>query len=961
MISIFVDNLADALQSDPLREKVLLAPSRRVGRQWIDRAAARCGGVANVRIADPRRLLLDLAEPDLLANGLRPAAFAEKAALLGRELAALSGGDGYFTRLPASLNLVESILRSIEELENTGIADARALDRRVTPPEKARELAALLRGFQTARRRQGLAGPAETHTAAVRAVSKPGFAPPLLLIPVSLTENFTVLEARFLDAWPSEAKRYLNDAGGDSGAEREFFVATGIADEAREVLRRIMALAVPLDRVEVICLDAESYVPALCQAGFELFDVKAEELPMTFSGGLPGCFSRTGRLLAGWLEWLELGFPAEGLARLLEAELLGDGWRSRHSGTTAAELAARLRCLPIVGWPDYRRCLGADPDRRTATAEKWLARRLPSLAPTPGADGQPSEAAAAVLTAALAVVRFPGPARGKLDAYVREGLEREIAGWLPHCGWPGFDAVAWLTTMVERLRVMGLGAMPGRLHVTDVSGGGHGGREYTFVLGLDDSRFPGSVRQDPVLLDRERAGLSARLALSGRQRRRREEEMAQLLARLSGKVFLSYARRGTQADREQFPSLLYTHLLSEQHAAPEHVGLAPPAPEKSLNRRDVWLRTLLDKPARSLDAAALEPWHPHLAAAAQAEQARAGSAFTAYDGLVPEAGHDFFLECQAVSPTDLEKLATCPQEFFFRRILGVKPPERYEPAPGRWLEARERGNLLHDLFQQYLQEMAATGDTAGDAGLLAALLEKAVAGQAAANPPRDRLAFHREVGELREACDIFLKTETVRRRAGDPLYMEVILGGAEAAATPWDRETPVTVRFGDHAAIALRGRVDRIDRLHGGGLRIYDYKTGKSDRFDADDPFHKGRHLQHFLYARMLEQTLAEKGLPEPVRGFAYFFPMPADEGKTILYSRADLEQTGTDIMNILIRLLARGCFTFTTDARDAGLSDYLPIYGDAKLLAKSAWRKATADPLLTDWLVLRGAAREGD
>ena len=50
----------------------------------------------------------------------------------------------------------------------------------------------------------------------------------------------------------------------------------------------------------------------------------------------------------------------------------------------------------------------------------------------------------------------------------------------------------------------GLGPRGGCLHVAHVLAGGHSGRPHTFIVGLDDGRFPGVGLQDPILLDEER-------------------------------------------------------------------------------------------------------------------------------------------------------------------------------------------------------------------------------------------------------------------------------------------------------------------------------------------------------------------------------------------------------------------------------------------------------------------------
>jgi hypothetical protein len=209
---------------------------------------------------------------------------------------------------------------------------------------------------------------------------------------------------------------------------------------------------------------------------------------------------------------------------------------------------------------------------------------------------------------------------------------------------------------------------------------------------------------------------------------------------------------------------------------------------------------------------------------------------------------------------------------------------------------------------------------------------------------------------LTEACVIFLFWEMERAARGRPVSWEAALGGAEEDRPPWYRAEPVALALPSGRDVLLQGRVDRIDRLHDhGGLEIWDYKTGRASDFSRVDPFRQGRHLQPFLYSAMLEAVLREAGLAEPVRRFAYFFPMRRDEGNVIPFDRDDL-RGGAEIVDALVGMLAAGCFPFTTREEDMRNSDYLPVYGDGvRALCGAARLKAANDDALRGWSGLRG------
>lgn len=229
-------------------------------------------------------------------------------------------------------------------------------------------------------------------------------------------------------------------------------------------------------------------------------------------------------------------------------------------------------------------------------------------------------------------------------------------------------------------------------------------------------------------------------------------------------------------------------------------------------------------------------------------------------------------------------------------------------------------------------------------------------------PPPDELTYERERRNLSDACMIFARGEEERRRTANPLHMEVAFGLEPESGTPWDRREPVTVLLPGGKAVRLKGRIDRIDRLAGGGLAILDYKTGGSGKFSRTDLFRQGRQLQPLLYCEMLRRALEEQGRPEEVGSFSYLFPMPRDGGRTIAYRRSELVP-GLELAEKLLSLLAAGCFPFSTAAGDAEFSDWLPLFGDAGEAARAARRKALSggNPELSAWREIRGLTGEDD
>jgi hypothetical protein len=149
---------------------------------------------------------------------------------------------------------------------------------------------------------------------------------------------------------------------------------------------------------------------------------------------------------------------------------------------------------------------------------------------------------------------------------------------------------------------------------------------------------------------------------------------------------------------------------------------------------------------------------------AAAEAARDSDVFTAYDGLVPEAGPrlDPRVSEAAVSPTSLEELAKCPFRYFLQRGLGLDPVDDAEPNPDVWLDPMTRGTILHELFATIMREIRdrqESPDLARHEARVRELGLAALAKHRALVPPPSDGVYEREERELLNDLALFLRFE----------------------------------------------------------------------------------------------------------------------------------------------------------------------------------------------------------
>jgi RecB family exonuclease len=943
-LNTFLEALGSACRADPLAEKRLVAPSLRVGQSWLA-ALSRAGiPVMNARPRTLFSLAMDLALPEMERASLSYLGGLRFEARVAGVFARLDPGEPYLTGLPPTSGLLAALAATVADLRMAGLGSRTPLEEALRPAGKAAEVRALLEGYERALLEGGFADRARVFgLASQRLASDPGAWPEgvLALAPLDAQAAWLVMEARFWDAIPIAARRVLPvDAARLDGATR-VFRAVGEVNEVREVLRACLARRIPFDDVEIVHTDKGTYPTLVYEILLGLAPDEEGRVPATFEGGLPARLFRPGRLLAAFVAWLAGGRPRRAVNRMLRAGLL-------REPAPAAELSRSLDAL-------------APPERAGAQAE---------------------------LAAALAFLESHARCASALDTYCLHGLGgriREMARIVAEDGAPtGFDARAWLARLPGELFVGGEGPRPGRIHVAQIAAGGHSGRGRTFVLGLDDGRFPGAGREDAVLLDAERERLTPDLPTTGGLLAARADSLAMLLGRARGEVTLGFCSLGLGDDRQGSPCRALVNACrvlsgNREAGAAEMVAwlgppvaFAPDAADRCLDAQEAWLHLLAGRPVANPDELLADAF-PHLGRGRHAARERASDRFTEFDGCVPEAGADLDPTAEdgpVLSASRLEALGRCPLDYFLRHVLGLRAPDDGEPVAGAWIDPAREGSLLHGVFRDLLAAVGEEGrrpSFARDLPLLRSLVERRVAELAAETPPSSRVAFDAQLRSIVRTAETFLRDEEDLAEVTRPLALEVAVGEArEGEGSPLDTQEPASLRLPDGRTVRLRGRIDRVDEDPSAPGRLFtvvDYKTGRFAGFDEKDPFQGGRHVQNAVYAALAEERLRRTVAKDArVAEFSYYFPNPAHAGKRIRWKAGDLAG-GPGVIASLVRMMREGSFPPSDDPADMPI-DLAAAQGDPETAAADAARKLAnpANTALEPLRALRGRpAGKGD
>lgn len=212
------------------------------------------------------------------------------------------------------------------------------------------------------------------------------------------------------------------------------------------------------------------------------------------------------------------------------------------------------------------------------------------------------------------------------------------------------------------------------------------------------------------------------------------------------------------------------------------------------------------------------------------------------------------LALRGFSPTSLNNYIECPLRYYYSNVLDINEPEGVEED----LDASQLGTCVHSVLQKVYSPCIGH---AVDAAVLRAALDDLP------QLMQDAFADLYRHGRSTEGRNRFLYSvgESQLRHV---LQKELALveGGARLEIVALEQE--MRLPMGD--GVALKGFVDRIDRLNG-VLRIVDYKTGRLDDAeislgsdDLDAGHIPGKWLQLMSYALMYIRTLPDGASQQP-------------------------------------------------------------------------------------------------
>jgi ATP-dependent helicase/nuclease subunit B len=433
------------------------------------------------------------------------------------------------------------------------------------------------------------------------------------------------------------------------------------------------------------------------------------------------------------------------------------------------------------------------------------------------------------------------------------------------------------------------------------------------VLGMSEGTLPAAVHDDSLLPDGERRRTGGELPL---RRDRVGREQRQLLAALAAadRHLLCAPRGDLRSSRERVPSRWLVDLPAwsqEQGRGPEHVpsfAHAVTHTEFPATEQEYRLRVGAGR-------------DPVVEAGSRVVRARRSRDFTRFDGnlagvTVPSPLDD------VVSSTRLESWAVCPYAYFVNHLLQVEPVE--DPAQQLTISAWDRGSLVHEILQSFIDDVLARPIEArpaphqrwspSDHARMRQLAEQVCDDYEARGLTGRPVFWRRERAQILALADRFLTDDDDHRERdrSRPVAAELRFGYGDDAHGPG----PVVVPLADGRSLRFRGAADRVDVSDDGTIHVVDYKTGKADdfrRLGPDNPDERGTKLQLPVYGLAARQFVGRPDAPVEAR---YWFISEREGFRRIGYAVDDqvLAHVGSTLATI-IDGIERGAFPARPDA----------------------------------------------
>lgn len=568
-------------------------------------------------------------------------------------------------------------------------------------------------------------------------------------------------------------------------SQQKITEAYGISNEVSNILSFIFKNNLPLDQCTIAITDTNRY-------GQMIYDLSAEyDFNVSFGVGLPIQNSNPARVLKEYSYWNgEANHSAEALNHLVYNDAFNRELLKKQLGIAGENNKALHSVIDYAG--NLR--LSTDRKNNDEKLKKFEAayrnedkeQVLKSVKALAGILEKPCSE----IVSSYSKMRFGYS--GRIDKSATKVITDFLENYFKYSESTTADNVI---DDILNLTVCSEGSKEGALFVTNITGALSSIRKYLFVAGLSYDFFPGSPKENYMVLDSDYLLLpnngSAPTSENIIQNKIKSyNDLLNTASALGVSVHLSYSDFDLAGLKEKNMS----SVLKSDSAVTVGYFDDELSPLRNIGRK-----------------------------------IKAGALFYENDnnngndaiGNSTEVPAEIDYLAKEYSPSAIETFFECPRRFFYKSIIGLKEPE--EVKPYEVISAKDVGLLFHSVMEYFANKKISKPE-------LLSFSENQFDGYLELHTPLSRDGAEREKGEflglIANGYDIDSKNE-------------VITAENELKAT-------------HGTGIKLKGIPDRIEVVPGGEKIIADYKTGYRINHKENDV---DSCLQALIYAFLAESN----------------------------------------------------------------------------------------------------------
>ncbi len=217
---------------------------------------------------------------------------------------------------------------------------------------------------------------------------------------------------------------------------------------------------------------------------------------------------------------------------------------------------------------------------------------------------------------------------------------------------------------------------PGHIHICSIKDALSSLRNVLYVCGLSSTTYPGSPKENPLLLDEDIGFFDNEdLSSKGKIKRKKQDliNLVKLASTLDNKIYLSYPGLNVSELKKNNASSLLFELYKSEYGV-----------DKSLKDFSDYVEKV-------------DYFKPRLSISRGIGQSYNNNDVINFVEKVSSNNTNYAIEADRYSPSALNLFFSCRKQFYFQYVLKIASPDDYDPY--EVISASEQGTLAHALME----------------------------------------------------------------------------------------------------------------------------------------------------------------------------------------------------------------------------------------------------------------------